>query len=250
MSSTSLPVFVVHFSLSHLLQIESAHSYPANITRTTIHTLYGQQFYIPLFLSSIICVFAFGLFAHHLITASHTESLSSDQTAPVHLSRMAEQREAERRGVFLRLGCQLAVMMIVFLPDAFSYYATTFFADTWAYPAAAYKATGIIWKSESLMVALMWYSNLRIQAGIRGLLGCNNQAAPAEHSTHHPDLRRATTVQVHPRPPAQSQSPGSEPPPAIGNSASAKVAPSPSPDTARDRIESTAFQAVAPGLPV
>jgi hypothetical protein len=193
-------------------------------------------------------VLAFGLFAHHLITTSRTEASGSDETAPVHLSRMAEQRESERRGVFLRLGCQLAVMMIVFLPDAFSYYATTFFADTWAYPAAAYKATGIIWKSESYMVALMWFSNLRIQAGIRGLLGCDNQVAPAEHSTNNPDLRRATTVQVHPRPPAQSQSLGSEPPSAIGNLSSAKVAPTPAPapDTAPDRIESTAFQAVAP----
>jgi hypothetical protein len=163
---------------------------------------------------------------------------------------MAEQREAERRGVFLRLGCQLAVMMVVFLPDAFSYYATTFFADTWAYPAAAYKATGIIWKSESLMVALMWFSNLRIQAGIRGLLGCDSQIAPAEHSTHHPDLRRASAVPVYSRPLAQTPALGSEPSQRFGNLSSAKVAPTPAPDAAPDRIKSTAFQAVEPGPPV
>jgi hypothetical protein len=220
-------------------------SSPVSLSASTLCTT--PQFYIPLFLSSIICMFAFGLFVHHLI-AANPAATSSDHTAPAHQSRMAEQREAERRGVFLRLGGQLAVMMIVFLPDAFSYYATTYFADSYAYPASAYKATGIIWKSESWMIALMWFSNLRIQTGIRTLFGCETQVPAADMES-----RRVSLVHARPRALDQSsQSLGSEPPSGIGNRnhSSAKVAPTPTPDTASDRIESTAFQAVEPGPPV
>jgi hypothetical protein len=140
------------------------------------------QFYFPLYLSSLTCIVAFGFVVHHIV------SMKAGVEGAVRTAK-DDARDAEQRGVFLRLGFQLAVMMIIFLPDSFSYYITGF--TSYPFPPLAYTITTFMWKMESWMVALMWYSNLRIQTGIKKLpfmvpifsaLGCGE--APVVHSDY------------------------------------------------------------------
>ena len=160
------------------------------------------QFYYPLFLSSLICIVTFVFVVRHVISMRKEVAEGYVKTAK------EEEREAEQRGVFYRLGFQLAVMSIIFLPDSFSYYIVGW--SKIAYPTDAYTVTTFMWKMESWMVALMWFSNLRIQAGIKKLpfivpildaFGCGEAAARAEYEmskSKKEAARSMKTVKVAP----------------------------------------------------
>ena len=94
-----------------------------------------MQFYIPLFVASALCL-ATCVFA--LCQASQL-STTIESTEPA----QTNPRLFTQRAIYVRLGVQLLALVIVFMPDAVSYYLSL---NSISAPDSLFTTTTFIWK--------------------------------------------------------------------------------------------------------
>jgi hypothetical protein len=69
-----------------------------------------------------------------------------------------EATRAQQRAIMARLAFQLFALSVVLIPDAVSYFVRT--------PS---RTTDFLWKCESWISAMIWFSNLRVRDGIKSI---------------------------------------------------------------------------------
>jgi hypothetical protein len=112
------------------------------------------QYYAPLLLSVAVSIIALVVMFYHVAKLSTASNLNSDSAA------VADHQKF----VMIRLVFQLFALSVVLVPDAVNYFI---YYDS--NHVLLSKITNTLWKCETIVVALIWYSNLRVRSAIASL---------------------------------------------------------------------------------